>query len=133
MRAGDRPENLSRWAGCYSRIANASFALGFYFYKALLPFNLVFNYPEWHNTVLGRLADAPGNGICGALFYWAWLNRSTWGRHVILGLGFFVIMIAPALGIMKMAYTRITLVADHFEYMPMTGRDRSRCDGRGRG
>ncbi len=30
-------------------------------------------------------------------------------------------MIAPALGVMKMAYMRITLLADHFEYMPMAG------------
>ena len=50
---------------------------------------------------------------------------------MILGLGFFVIMIAPALGIMKMAYMRITLVADHFEYMPMAGVIALHRGGRG--
>ena len=104
----------------FHRIASACFALGFYFYKAVLPFNLMFNYPEWHNQVwvgFQLLVLFP----IAAAFYWMWLNRLTWGKHAILGAGFFVIMIAPALGVMKMAYMRITLVADHFEYMPMAG------------
>jgi Tfp pilus assembly protein PilF len=62
----------------------------------------------------------PGVALA-AVLYWAWRARAAWGRHVILGLGFFIIMIAPALGLMKMAYMRITLVADHFQYVPMMG------------
>ncbi len=102
------------------RVASACFALGFYAWNAALPFRLMFNYPEWHKTVppgWQALAIVP----FFAVFAWAWRARATWGRHLILGLGFFVIMIAPALGIMKMAYMRITLLADHFEYMPMAG------------
>ena len=52
-------------------------------------------------------------------FVWAWVRRSTWGRHVIFGLGFFVINLAPILGLMKIAYLRLTLVADHFQYTAM--------------
>ncbi|HWB57981.1 MAG TPA: tetratricopeptide repeat protein [Chthoniobacteraceae bacterium] len=102
------------------RLASACFALVFYAWKAALPVDLMFNYPEWHNTVpLG--AQALGIVPFAVVFAWAWQERAGWGRHVILGLGFFVIMIAPALGILKMAYMRITLVADHFEYVPMAG------------
>lgn len=106
--------------GLLHRAASACFALGFYAVKAVLPFSLMFNYPEWHKSVWAgwqALAVVP----FVAVFAWAWRERAGWGRHVILGLGFFVIMIAPALGVMKMAYMRITLVADHFEYMPMAG------------
>src|ERR1700677_3137847 len=106
--------------GLFYRIVSAGFALGFYFYKAVLPFNLMFNYPEWHNQLWVGFQILPWFAIGGA-FYWIWFNRSTWGKHAILGVGFFVIMIAPALGVMKMAYMRITLVADHFQYMPMAG------------
>ena len=106
--------------GLFHRIASACFALGFYIYKAVLPFDLVFNYPEWHKTVWAGWQMLPIVPFI-AVFAWAWRERGTWGRHVILGIGFFAIMIVPALGIMKMAYMRIALVADHFEYMPMAG------------
>ena len=106
--------------GLIHRAASACFALAFYMWKTVFPFHLDFNYPEWHNSLpvaLQALAIVP----FAAVFAWAWRERAGWGRHVILGLGFFVLMIAPALGIMKMAYMRITLVADHFDYVPMIG------------
>ncbi|MGB8353555.1 MAG: tetratricopeptide repeat protein [Chthoniobacteraceae bacterium] len=110
--------------GPIERVAGACFALGFYLYKIILPVNLVLIYPEWHIPPPGHfishelLLMLPGLAYA-AVFYWAWRNRSTWGRHVIFSLGFFVLMLFPILGLVKIAYLRLTLVADHFEYMPM--------------
>lgn len=103
-----------------NRVINASFALGFYFWKALYPIRLSFNYPEWHKTLPAQVQLLPGLAFAGA-FALGWWKRASWGRHVILGLGFFALMIVPALGIRPMAYMRISLLADHFEYMPMAG------------
>ena len=81
-------------------------------------------YPEWHVPPEGHFVShelllmLPGLAYA-AVFYWAWKHRTTWGRHVIFSLGFFVLMLFPILGLVKIAYLRLTLVADHFEYMPM--------------
>jgi protein O-mannosyl-transferase len=106
--------------GPMERLAGASFALGFYFYKTLLPFNLTFIYPEWHKTTPKLLAMLPGLAFAATVFG-LWRVHTSWRRHVIFGLGFFVLMIAPVLGFLKMAYLRLTLVADHFNYIPMVG------------
>lgn len=106
--------------GPFDRLAGASFALGFYLYKVFFPFNLALIYPQWHETVPRYLQLLPGVGYA-VVFAWAWKERATWGRHVIFGLGFYVITLFPILGFLKMAYMRLTLVADHFQYTSMVG------------
>lgn len=129
------------------RLAGACWALGFYFYKILCPMNLNLIYQQWHRTLphafegmspeqilykLNDLKPVPDSilglglefsiGVAfAAFFYQAWIRRSTWGRHAIFGMGFFVIMIFPVLGFTRMAYMRLTLVSDHFQYAPMVG------------
>ena len=129
----------------FERFCGACFALGFYFYKILLPVNLNLIYQQWHKMLpwsftsitqelpierdhvtmpysFTGLAEELIIGVAFAVFFlWAWLRRATWGRHAIFGMGFFVIMIAPVLGFTRMAYMRLTLVSDHFDYAPMVG------------
>ncbi len=55
--------------GLLHRIASACFALGFYAVNAVLPFKLMFNYPEWHKSVwvvcpAGAGGCAVRGGIC---------------------------------------------------------------------
>jgi protein O-mannosyl-transferase len=97
------------------RIASASFALGFYLWKTVHPFDLIAIYPRWHETLAWPVQIVPG--VLFALVLAAsWRARERWGRHVILGLGGFAFMLAPALGLVPMSYLRLTLVADHFAY-----------------
>jgi tetratricopeptide (TPR) repeat protein len=42
-------------------------------------------------------------------------------RHVLLGLGFFLINLAPVAGIIGMSYMNASWVADHLVYLPMLG------------
>lgn len=129
------------------RIPAACFALGFYLYKILIPTSLNLIYPQWHR-ILPYLSSGMSHEqvltalnnqqplhysfiglsrelIIGlnflAFFYLAWRYRATWGRHAIFGMGMFVIMIFPVLGFTRMAYMRLTLVSDHFQYAPMVG------------
>jgi len=114
--------------GIVTRLAGACFALGFYVYKIVFPVDLVLIYPQWHEAKVmvpnwpelawNLLLMLPGLPFLG-VFIWAWYKRETWGRHVIFGLGFFVALLFPILGFVKMAYMRLTLVADHFQYTPM--------------
>lgn len=59
--------------------------------------------------------------ILAGMLFWFWSQRKTWGRHVIFGLGFFLITVFPVLGFVTMSYMRITWVADHFLYLPVLG------------
>lgn len=106
--------------GMVSRIATGGVAIFFYLYKCLLPFGLIPIYPRWE-------VDPPPVAmflawpILAALLLWFWSQRKTWGRHVLFGLGFFLITVFPVLGFVTMSYMRITWVADHFLYLPVLG------------
>jgi tetratricopeptide (TPR) repeat protein len=120
------------------RTASACFASGFYLYSALWPFNIIEIYPQWHRafSTLVTLPTPhiappapesiaywkqaiPGLAIIGMLAY-CWMRRTeVWARAILVGLGCYFVAMLPALGLMKMSYMRLTLVADHFQYISM--------------
>ena len=121
--------------GLVSRTATAGMATWFYLLKCIWPFSLppmawlssAFGYglvpiyerwdvvhPTFVQLVVPWLAMA-------ALLVWFAFKRQTWGRHMILGLGFFFGNLVPALGFITMSYMRITWVADHFVYISIIG------------
>jgi len=98
-----------------ARIEHASFAIGFYAWKALAPFDLLPIYPRWHETLPWAVQIAPGV-LFALMLGESWRARERWGRHAILSIGGFVVMLSPALGLIPISYLRHTLVADHFAY-----------------
>ena len=52
---------------------------------------------------------------------WLSSRRATWGRHALLGLGFFVVFLAPFLGFIGISYMIFAWVMDHFLYIPIIG------------
>lgn len=120
----------NRWAigvepievgGLPERAAGAGWAILFYFGKFFWPVNLLPTYPPWQFDPLTPVEFLPWLGV-GAVFALLWLKRATaWGRAALLGLGFFVLNLAPVLGFLGMSYMRIAWVADHFAYLPMIG------------
>jgi protein O-mannosyl-transferase len=100
------------------RIVHASFAIGFYAWAAIFPFHLMAIYPRWHETLPWTVQIAPA--LAAAILLAAsWRARERWGRHVILCVGGFAAMLAPALGFVPMSYMRHTLIADHFAYFAL--------------
>ena len=124
----------------WQRSASACFAAGFYLYSALWPFNLVEIYPQWHRafsllvtlpkphwdppspeSIRYYIQVIPGI-IIGGLFLFCWTRRTqTWARAILVGLGCYFLAMLPALGLLKMSYMRLTLVADHFQYISIIG------------
>jgi len=111
--------------GMDSRIATAGMAILFYLKQIVWPVNLLPIYPRWEvdPPKLWQFLAWP---VLLAGVAWLWVNRGTaqeprWGRHVLFGLGFFLLMVLPVLGFVTIAYMRITWVADHFIYLPMVG------------
>jgi len=130
VRAVDGGRNLPSLKGIMARLAIAGTSLLFYVATVFWPVNLLPIYTRWDIDLL----DVSKAGEFGEmLFYllpipailaaawWFWKNRETWGRHMIFGLGFFVLMVAPVLGFITISYMRITWAADHFIYLPMIG------------
>ncbi|MFM7035604.1 MAG: tetratricopeptide repeat protein [Planctomycetia bacterium] len=107
--------------GIGPRIALAGMAIVFYLVTTIWPVHLLPIYPQWDVTPPKAWQFMPWIFIGGAA-WWMWKNRDTaWGRHVIFGFGFFLLMISPVLGFLNFSFMRLSWVADHFLYLPMIG------------
>jgi Tfp pilus assembly protein PilF len=106
--------------GIVSRTACAGLALTFYLAKCLWPAGLSPIYPRWPVDPPSALQWLPWLAW-GAAAAWLWTKRGGWGRHLLLGLGFFALNLVPVLGFVTNTYMRITWVADHFAYLPLLG------------
>jgi len=114
---GDEPIPIG---GLDSRFAIAGMGIFFYLSKILWPAVLVPIYPQWSANPPEPLQFLPWP-ILAAILVIFWLKRKTWGRHALMGVGFYLIMILPVLGFVAMSYMRVGWVADHFVYIPMIG------------
>jgi hypothetical protein len=106
--------------GIESRVALGGLATLFYLATIFCPVNLLPIYPAWPIDPPQPWQFLPWLAIAAAA-WWMWNSRATWGRHAIFAFGFFLLMIAPVLGFVGMAWMRLTWVADHFLYLPMIG------------
>lgn len=98
-----------------TRLAGAGWNVWFYFYKALLPLNLIFVYPKWEIDSHAALSYLPGIAYL-ALLGVLWFFRKSWGRPFFFAFAFFVVMLFPILGFFKIFFFRYSLVADHYQY-----------------
>jgi tetratricopeptide (TPR) repeat protein len=102
------------------RLLVAGRALFFYFMKLLMPVNLSFNYTRWQLDI-GDPAQWFWVLAAGAVGLLCWWKRSAWGRAPFVGLAFFSVTLAPALGFFYVYPMRFSFVADHFQYLASIG------------
>jgi tetratricopeptide (TPR) repeat protein len=106
--------------GSAARLALAGTAGGFYFLKCLWPSGLLPIYPRWAVTpfslwhAFACIAPVAVLALC-------WWRRARWGRHGLLGLGWFALHVAPFVGLITASYMRFTWVMDHFAYVAVLG------------
>jgi len=112
--------SLTTWEGFTSRVAIAGMAMVFYFWKTVVPFGLMPIYPRWE-VIPAKASQFLAWPLVGAVLFFLWTKRKTWGRHALFGVGFFLVNLVPVLGFVTMSYMRITWVADHFLYLPALG------------
>jgi len=106
--------------GVLSKIALGGSSVAFYLGIFLWPVNLLPAYAKWTISPPAPLLFVPWLLLAG-LVIWAWTMRRTWGRHVLLGLGFFLLFLAPFLGWHWVSYMDFTWVMNHFLYIPGIG------------
>jgi tetratricopeptide (TPR) repeat protein len=59
--------------------------------------------------------------IFAGLLAWFWLKREDWGRHALLGIGFFLINLVPVLAFIALKYRDMAWSLDHLIYLPSIG------------
>jgi tetratricopeptide (TPR) repeat protein len=106
--------------GWASRLAAGGLALGFYLFHAVAPVGLMMIYPQWQLRSPAPWNYLPWLGFA-AIFAVCWQNRAILGRGPICALSYFVAMLLPVLGFVKMSFMWHSLVADHFEYLAVIG------------
>ena len=115
-----RDNNPVELGGIVSRLIGAGTALCFYLGQFILPMEVLPIYPRWSLEAPSLLHVLTLPVLVGLLVC-LWAQRKGWGRHLILGFGFFMITLLPVLGLVKMEYLNISWVADHLVYLPMIG------------
>jgi tetratricopeptide (TPR) repeat protein len=91
-----------------------------YFSRSVLPVQPLLAFPRWEvdphilSEYLPWLVLAAGLG-------WSWTQRKGWGRHAMLGLGFFLLNLVLVLGVPAISYMNFTWAMDHFLYVPLIG------------
>ena len=107
-------------AGWASRLATAGRAIFFFLYLFVFPAHLLPIYPSGWVTNPTVIDFVPWL-VLGALLGLAWYRRGGWGRHVLLGFGFFLLNIVPVLGYIVMDVTKMNWSVDHLLYLPAIG------------
>jgi protein O-mannosyl-transferase len=104
----------------WTRLASAGFAVWFYLYKALLPFDLRSIYPRWQIDATQWYSFLPLVLVCVAA-HACWRYRAVLGKSPALSVGYFLLMLLPVLGFLDINFMRYSPVADRWQYFAIIG------------
>ncbi|MGA2796855.1 MAG: tetratricopeptide repeat protein [Thermoguttaceae bacterium] len=109
-----------RYAGFLERLLGAGVVIWFYLYKALLPIDLAFIYPQWQIQTGNPLWWPP---LSAALLITAvlWCYRKKWSKPFLFAWGFFCVALIPVMGITYVFFMRYSPVADHYQHIAIIG------------
>jgi tetratricopeptide (TPR) repeat protein len=109
-----------RNAGFAERLLGAGSVVWFYLFKAILPYNLMFVYPQWQIRVGNPLWWLP---LMAALAVTAvlWQYRKGWSRSFLFAWGFFCVALLPVMGFTDVGFFQYSLVADHYQHIAIIG------------
>ena len=109
-----------RTADFDGRLATAGWLPWFYFFKAVLPFDLNVIYPKWEIGPGRLISWLPGVLLIGCFLVFL-RERKSWGGAALFGFGYFTVTLFPVLGFFDQAFYRFSLVADHWQYYSIVG------------
>ena len=98
------------------RLANAGGTVWWYLTKAIAPINLIEIYPKWSIGPTSFVDFVPDITLV-LLVVVLWWSQRIWGKGPLFAMLYFIVTLLPVMGFLKMSYMRLTLVADHFQYL----------------
>jgi tetratricopeptide (TPR) repeat protein len=109
-------EVVIRTVGFTDRILGAGYVVWFYLYKAILPVNLAFIYPQWNIHFANPLCWLP---LAAALAFTAalCLYAKKWSRPFLFSWGFFCAALVPVMGFTDVGFMKYSLVADRYQHI----------------
>jgi tetratricopeptide (TPR) repeat protein len=113
-------EVMVRNADFTERVLGAGAVVWFYLYKAILPFDLAFIYPQWqieHGNPLWWLPLVGALAVTAAL----WRYRKSWSRPWLFAWVFFCAALVPVMGFTDVGFMKYSLVADHYQHIAIIG------------
>jgi tetratricopeptide (TPR) repeat protein len=113
-------KEIVRPEGFFPRLAGAGWAVWFYLYKAIIPYNLSFVYPRWQIDASSVVSFVPAFILLACLMLFWWYRRD-WGRVFLFAMGYYVVTLFPVLGFFDIYYMKYSLVADHWQYTSIIG------------
>ena len=103
-----------------TRVAGMGAAGWFYAGKAVWPVDLCFVYPRWDIDPRRAVDWLPCLAWIIVLTV-AYRGIRSWGRAVLAGVGWYLLMLAPASGIVDIYFLTYAPVADHYQYPALPG------------
>ncbi len=109
-----------RTAGFAERLLGAGGVVWFYLYKAFMPVDLAFVYPQWRIQPGNPLWWLP---LLAALIVTVvlWRYGASWSRPFLFAWGFFCVALVPVLGFIDVGFMQYSLVADHYQHISLIG------------
>ncbi len=107
-----------------TRLAGAGTVVWFYLSKALFPFPVSFNYPQWRiatNDVRWWLPLCAAVAVTATLIYRQKSPNARWSRSLLFGWGFYGLALIPVMGFAEVGGMKISLVADHYLHFAIIG------------
>jgi tetratricopeptide (TPR) repeat protein len=102
------------------RAARAGAAVWFYIGALVWPAGLSPMRPPWLPDLRSPLAWLPAAGAAAALLLFYWKRRG-WGRPLLFGFAWFLVMLLPVLGFVWMTLMQETPAADWWQYLAAPG------------
>jgi len=107
-----------RDVGTVERLLGAAAAIWFYLFKAILPLDLNFIYPQWDVRASELIWWLPLLAAV-AVTVVLWWFRTRWGRPLLFAWGYFGATLIPVLGFTDVAFMEHSLVADHYQHVAL--------------
>ena len=104
----------------FDHVALINSLIFFYLAKFLWPTGFLVIYPPLITRPASWIETLPLL-LVGIAAIWFWFKRNEWGRHALLGLGFFLANLLPVIGFICARYPNLFWSLDHLLYVPVLG------------